>query len=249
MDKMVDGRIFLIISCFVVLLSICADGDGSKLMHRTQDAVITKNQDEGVQLKDLTVDARCAFCKFFVQKFKDAVESAKTRGQLYNSINGLCLAFVNKSQQAMCPGISKMIVDGIEKYFDSAVSPQGTCALPQIGMCPASEILALKIIHGDQRQSIMCTLCLEVAETLNRFINKHMGFIQQAAKDICDRMPPPTDKMCEEGINELLDKVVNVTLSPDHLCQVVGMCPHSQGKDLYIINPAMIPLILEKEDA
>jgi hypothetical protein len=33
------------------------------------------------------------------------VESAKTRGQIYNTINGLCLAFVNKSQQAMVSGL------------------------------------------------------------------------------------------------------------------------------------------------
>jgi hypothetical protein len=29
-----------------------------------------------------------------------------------------------------------MVVDGLESYFDKMVSPQATCALPEIGMCP-----------------------------------------------------------------------------------------------------------------
>merc|ERR1719431_228912 len=91
--------------------------------------------------------------------------------------------------------------------------------------------LALVAPSSSSRNDITCSLCMTVMELLDQYLTDTTNeqAIADALMEICALLPPPIDTECDTMISEYTDDIiemlVNEYLSPDQVCDAIGLCP------------------------
>ncbi|XP_077999573.1 prosaposin-like isoform X1 [Glandiceps talaboti] len=188
----------------------------------TKLGLCTANQKSFRDLKD----TECSLCELVVQYLDSFIDKNQTKQKIVQGLHEFC-NILPDSLKGQCNDIITQYGMAIPELLEQLLDPLKVCEL--IGLCTSNQVHNVGV-----KDDTTCQLCKFVGQYLLTVLEKNatQQEIEQALDQVCAILPASIKDECTSLVAEygpivfqLLDQ-----LSPDQICQVLGLCSSSSVK-------------------
>ncbi|CAN7993706.1 unnamed protein product, partial [Ixodes hexagonus] len=232
-------------------IATCREESLEELIAEVQDVDPCSSGDDMVSPPAAGVSyySDCDFCQDVVQFLYSELKNNSTEEELKQLLENVCRLFPGESQNK-CLATVDVYFNLVMSMILQEFTPAQICK--ELGFCPSSKQLPSSVhtvpqptkhVVKKDKLDNECDICISVVQFVYNELkdNATEEEIKQLLDQACNLFPGKTRQKCVNMVNTYFDILVSLLtqqLSPDQVCQTLGLCPSCKCR---FFTPTVIP--------